>query len=237
MKMKKLFILTLLLLCGCKTKYNEQYKENLVVFSFLCPNVSQQVIYVSKTYTFDEVADTTGISGATCKVQDSSGTTIFSEGSNLGSYLSPSGWKLKPLTTYNLEVNYNSYLVKAHTTIPDTFRIITPHNGDTIHLSSPPHYFVWSNSKASEIYNVWLLVQGDTNLPFLSLATFDTILPIPPKFSDYFDSTGWYVMKVVAKDTNYYARGRNQSDVDSLDGGLGFVGSLSFDSVRVFIKK
>ena len=235
--MKKRFIIILLLLYGCREGPNEQYKENLVVFSFLCPNIAEQVVYVDRTYTFDEVADTTGVSGATCKLQDSSGTTIFSERNNVGSYFSLSGWELNPLTTYNLEVSYKDYLVKAHTTVPDMFNIISPLDEDTINLSSPPAYFAWSKSEASAIYNVWLLAEGDANMPFLSLVTFDTILSVPPTFSDYFDSTGWYILKVVAKDTNYYERGRGQSLVDTLEGGLGFVGSLTFDSVRVYIKK
>lgn len=234
--MKRFFII-LLCFWGCRDNFNEVYEENIVVYSFLCPNCDYQEIFVDKTFTFDEVADTIGISGASCRLWRQNGDTVsFHEVNPPGRYISPVGtWNLKPLTTYSMEVRYGDYVVKASTTVPDTFSILSPQDEDTIYLSSPPSSFIWSKSSACAIYNIWLFAEGDTNLPFL-LATFDTVLPLPPAFTEYFDSTGWYIIKVVAKDTNYYERGNRESLVDSLDGGLGFVGSVSFDSARVYIK-
>lgn len=234
---------------GCREP-EESYEENLCVYSYLCPNLDYQTVYVDKVYKMEEVVpkDTLAISGANCIIYKFGGDTITLIEKKPGIYTTPPYWRLTPKTTYGIEVKYQNYLIKGKTTVPDTFSIISLSNNDTVNVPSDKK-LIWSFSEGAKMYLIWVLVYGDTTQKILfepdnttKLITpsvaFDTVLPI---FSDTtkFDTSGLWTIKVLALDENAYERSRRMSpgDIDTLEGGLGFIGSIAFDTVTVYIKK
>lgn len=243
----KQYLFLLFFIIGCRNQ-QEEYEENLCVYSYLCPNLAQQTVYVDKVYKMTEIIpkDTFAISGANCIIYNDDTVHLYEKFQ--GVYVSPPSWKLKPKNTYRIEVRYQDYIVKGKTTVPDTFSIISLVNYDTIDVPSDKQ-LIWSHSENSKIYAIWLLVYGDTTqkiipelgdttFPLTPFVTFDTILPI---FADTskFDTSGLYTIKIIALDENIYERMKNidPAAIDTLDGGLGFIGSISFDTVTVYIKK
>lgn len=237
-------LLTLLFVClSCRgVDDGSHYKEKLVVYSLLNPALPKQFVIVDKTYRLnEEIPETTGLSGCGVKIwkEGNLDTVYFQEiaghpGFYIDTQISP--W-VEPLSTYNIEVTREEHTLRAHTTVPDTFSILYFSDSDTVNISDNPP-LIWSKSEASAIYTVWPFFCGDTTLLLAPLATMDTIISLFSYEETFFDSVGWYIIKVFANDTNRYEWGKRHPGVeDTLDTGYGLFGSQTLDTVKLYIKK
>lgn len=146
-----------------------------------------------------------------------------------------------------MEAKWKNYIGRAKTTVPDTFNILTINNGDTVKLVSPP-VLKWAPAECAKFYLIYPLRSsdttvkvisepGDTTLPFIPLFTFATHIELFAQHKEYFDVTDWYTIKVLAMDENAYERMERicENKPDRIEGGIGFVGSLSFDTAKVYV--
>jgi hypothetical protein len=222
--------------CHSQNPY-EFYQKQLVVFSVLQPNQYPQTVIVDKTYGLtDTLTDTTGISGAMVMIwnESLSDTIRFIESDTPGFYHDNIVNWIKPLETYYLNVIYNGDTVIASTTVPDTFRFLSPQNGETLHTSSLP-VFSWTKSKGAKVYFV-LPFSDDTAKAIIPLVVNETLVDINPYKEAYFDSTGFYRIKNFVFDENRYQY-EVGTKIDTLGDGIGLFGSQTFDTVRVYVIK
>lgn len=226
------------IIISCHTRNPiETHPEQLVVFSVLQPNQYPQTVIVDKTYGLaDTLTDTTGISGATVMIwnESLSDTIRFVESDTHGFYHDNTVNWIKPLENYYLKVIYEGDTVIASTTVPDTFRFLSPQNGETLHTSSLP-IFRWTKSEGAKAYFV-LPFSVDTAKAIIPLVVNDTLVDINPFKEAYFDSTGFYRIKNFVFDEHRYQY-EVGTKIDTLGDGIGLFGSQSFDTVRVYIIK
>lgn len=232
-----LLFFIVLMSCQPSNPY-ETNPEQLVVFCVLQPNQYPQTVIVDKTYGLaDTLTDTTGISGATVMIWNESltDTIRFIESDTHGFYHDNIGscW-VKPFETYYLNVIYDGDTVIASTLVPDTFRFLSPYDGETLHTSSLP-VFSWTKSEGAKAYFV-LPFKSDTARATIPLVIYDTLVDINPYKEAYFDSTGFYQIKNYVFDDNRY-RYEVGTKIDTLGDGIGLFGSQTFDMVRVYIIK
>jgi hypothetical protein len=142
---------------------------------------------------------------------------------------------IKPLETYFLMVAFNGDTVIASTTVPDTFRFLSPQNGETLHTSSLP-VLSWTKSTGGIAYVVCLF-SADTTKPIIPLVVYDTFVDVNPFKFAYFDSTGFYRIKNFALDENRYRYEVGSPRLDTLGDGVGHFGSQTFDTLMVYIIK
>jgi hypothetical protein len=233
-----LLFFVILMFVACHTSNpNETHPEQLVLYSVLQPNQYPQTVIVDKTYGLaDTLTDTTGISGATVMIwnESLSDTIWFVESDTHGFYHDNIVNWIKPLETYYLNVIYEGDTIIASTTVPDTFRFLSPQNGETLHTTSLP-IFRWTKSKGAKAYFV-LPFSADTAKAIIPLVVNDTFVDINPYKEAYFDSTGFYRIKNFVFDENRY-RYAVGTKIDTLGDGIGLFGSQSFDTVMVYIIK
>ena len=237
-----LLILLPILSCGRHSPFNE-YRETLVVYSMLSPSQKLQQVFVDKTYAMTDTAGEGGLSGAKVIVWGAlTNDSVFFEEvhDSAGLYQDTldSVW-VKPLTTYNLTVIYESDTVRAEVTTVDTFNILSLNNGDTVNLDNPPP-LIWSHSQGTKIYSIRPVISGDTTAIglFIPLATTDTSINLFSYRKTYFDSTTWYTIRVVGLDegaSNYFTMIGGETRIDTLDGGIGLFGSFATDTVKVYV--
>ena len=234
-----LFFFVFVIISCHSSNPGEQHQEQLVVFSVLQPNQYPQTVIVDKTYSLaDTITDTTGVSGATVMIwnENLTDTIRFTESDTHGFYHDniDMHW-IKPLETYHLMVAFNGDTVIASTTVPDTFRFLSPQNGETLHTNSLP-VFSWTKSTGAKAYVVCLF-SADTAKPIIPLVVYDTFVDVNPFKFAYFDSTGFYRIRNFALDENRYRYEGGQPRIDTLGDGIGHFGSQTFDTVRVYIIK
>jgi Domain of unknown function (DUF4249) len=227
------------LLISCHTSNPLEIRpEQLVVFSVLQPNQYPQTVIVDRTYgLIDTITDTTGISGATVMIwnESLSDTIRFIESDTHGFYHDNIGSRwVKPFETYYLNIIYDGDTVIASTLVPDTFRFLSPYDGETLHTSSLP-VFSWTKSEGAKAYFV-LPFKSDTARATIPLVVYDTLVDVNPYKEAYFDSTGFYRIKNYVFDDNRY-RYEVGTKIDTLGDGIGLFGSQSFSMVTVFIIK
>ncbi len=236
-------LIVLFILISCHSnKLNEHHQEQLVIFSVISPNLSPQTVIVDRTYGIaDTITDTTGISGATVLIwsKELFDTIRFIESDTPGFYHDDIDMRwVKPLQTYHLLVEFDGNTVQATTTVPDTFRFLSPVSGETLHTRMLP-IFNWTKSQGSKSYFLcpFKADTTDTDGFVLPLITTDTLIDMNLYKDAYFDSTGFYRIKNFAIDENRYQFEIGPPRLDTLGDGIGHFGSQTFDTVRVYIIK
>lgn len=88
--MKKIVFIIFLILLGCRQLPLEPYEEELVVYTYLCPNIPRQKVIVDRTYRLNEIMpDTPHVSGVVCKLYYSDTVITLLEGDKF--YFTPPG--------------------------------------------------------------------------------------------------------------------------------------------------
>lgn len=230
-RLRRLLFLPLLLLAACEFIPSEPFTPVLNVQGFISAGDSLPLLVrVNRTYAIDEPSspDFPDVAVSIRRGPD----TLRLDYADRDRYLSPDPVPIRPGDRLELFAAHPGFdPVHGHTTVPDSFAIITPAPGDTITVRDS---LVWSVSPSSRGYLISLsaappdtfrlefLYPNDTlplNIPFLILGR----APAGP-----------YQLAVVAVDSNYYSwlrrgiggpGGFNTSDSFDLVGGVGVFGS------------
>ncbi len=225
----------LLLFVGCNSN-PDNYREQMIVYTILDPGLAHQVVVVDRTYRVDEPApDSIGVSGAIVKLwrAGSADTVAFPESTRVGFYRDTlSNRCVLPCSTYQLDVTWQGFHGSTTVTVPDTFRFVSPHAGDTLSAANPP-VFVWRTSLHSAQYR--LRLSGSSrrdssfNLPLLTQDTF--LLPFP----GVFDTAGSFGLHIYALDSHLYGYEIGASMDTIGEDVLADVGAQTVDSIRVLV--
>jgi hypothetical protein len=140
---------------------------------------------------------------------------------------------VQPCSTYRLDVNWQGFHGSTMITVPDTFRIISPHPGETLSAANPPP-FVWRRSHYSSQYRLRLSgpARRDSffDLPLLTQDTF--LLPFP----GVFDTSGSFGLHIYALDSHLYGY-ETGAGMDTIgEDVLADVGAQTVDSIRVLVQ-
>lgn len=246
---KELIYISVLLISGCAEVTSPKFEPELVVFSLLMAANQIPHIKLEQSWPIEEKLPEQGLGVTDAEVEVSTKDTIVS-------YVpldDTSGWYIPaitsvgvlPLETYQLRVvTKDSKEIFAETTVPDTFSIISPQEGDIIYKDSLS-YLTWKKSANAAGYLI-AIPFPDTFRVTITVSANDSIFPI---LSFFLSDTGQCVIKVVALDRSYYdyISGGSSQGVEVgvgvqddyttyMQGGLGVFGSCTIDSVRIYAK-
>ncbi|GEM_PF-1255857 len=215
-------------------------KETITfAYCILNPRYTNQTVIVDSLYRLTaEIKDTAGISGAIVFItQENTGeTTYFVETYRRGTYQDTMKGKwVKPKANYKLFVSFQSDTLTSQTTVPDTFRIISPENFDTLSYPSLG-YLTWHKSQGAVVYLV-AIFHPDTIKPTLPVVTQDTFFDLDRWKAFYFDTSALYIIKVYAWDENRYRHMIVKKQLpDTLGDGLGHFSSQTQDTIAIYIR-
>ena len=154
--------------------------------------------------------------------------------------------------TFHLRVSHPDYdTVVGHTTVPDTFRILFPQNGDTVDAGDS---LVWTRSRNCEGYYFSFVRERAIDTFYFSLLVPNESLPGQP----YDTTKDWLPMlwlesepegpltfRFLALDANYcdwidaggfQGGGQVSEHQFGITGGVGVFGSASICSVQVYVR-
>jgi len=246
---KELVYISILLIAGCAGVTSPKFEPELVVFSLLMAGNQIPHIKLEQSWSIEEELPEQGLGMTDAEVEVSTKDTVVSYvplDDTSGWYIpSITSMEVLPLETYQLRVvTKDSMEIFAETTVPDTFSIVSPQEGDTIYKDSLS-YLTWKKSANAAGYLI-AVPFPDTFRVTITVSANDSIFPI---LSFFLSDTGQCVIKVAALDRNYYdyiSEGSSQGvgvgvgvqdeDTTYMQGGLGVFGSCAVDSVRIYVK-
>jgi hypothetical protein len=229
----------LLIFVNCNSN-PDNYREQMIVYTVLNPGLAHQVVVVDRTYPVDKPApESVGVPGAIVKLwrEGSTDTVALPESTRTGFYRDTLSYPcILPCSTYRLDVNWQGFHGTTTITVPDTFRFVSPYEGETLSASNPPA-FVWRGSLHSAQYRLRLSGATTRDSSFnLPLLTQDTFLPPLP---GVFDTTGSFGIHIYALDSHLYAYNESPligAEMDTIGKDvLADVGAQSVDSIRVLV--
>lgn len=235
---KSVYLLIVFFFISCREEGEVKKKSITFAYCLLNPRYTNQTVIVDSLYGLtEEIRDTAGISGATVFIveEPTAETVYFAETKKKGVYQDTLRRKwVKPLATYKLFVSFRGDTLTGKTTVPDTFRIISPKNFDTVQLSAFDT-LIWHKSQQAKAYFI-MAFHPDTAKFAVPIVTRDTFLDISRWRDFYFDMTASYVIKVFAWDEQRYRYMvvKNQQP-DTLGDGLGHFGSQTQDTISLYV--
>lgn len=232
-----LITLAFILIISCEKSPYEEYEPQLNIYCFLRNDKPQQEVIVDRTYKIDEVAkfDLEDV----CVILSGNGQcdTLVQRDDSIGIFSTRGSFLMIPDTSYDIKVSAKDFAsLTGTTTMPDSFKIISPLLGDTVDYYSDTlciaknridDIFFISYIYQDTLYPFWWVGSSDTNVLKLAYLQF-----IPPR-------SGEYTIKIMKADSNFFNYTFHINN-DSLiccgvAGGLGLFGSAWVESVRVFI--
>ena len=228
----------LCLISGCidvPTK-RATYEEELSIHCLLRTDTGPSDVYVERTLDINAPELGVAISGATVRLSGDGRELIFVEDYyRPGAYVAPAQFLIHHGSTYTLEVTDPiGRTVRATTTVPGYFQILSPAFNDTVQLGRDVH-FSWTASEGAERYiaHVTIDLYEDDSISetiFLSYVLSDTTLIIP---TERIPVRGHCWINIYAVDSNYagYTRADAEDpddlDVNHIPGAKGVFGSAS----------
>ncbi len=237
--MRKRLFLVIFTLFACQERV-EEGERILFAYSILNPRYTNQLVIVDSLYDLgSELRDTAGVSGAQVFVveEENKETTYFFETNKRGVYQDrrEERW-VKPLFTYHLFVIFGGDTLWGRTRVPDTFRIISPRERETIAVRDFDS-IIWQESEGRKAYFL-IIIHPDTTKPLIPVVTQDTAVDLRRWRDFYFDTTANYIIKVFAWDDNRYRYlVLKNSEPDTLGEGLGHFSSQTEDTVVINVQR
>jgi hypothetical protein len=240
----------LLVLAACEVSPSEKFTPQLVVHGLVRAGYPWVDVNINRTYAIDEPFDTM-FPGASGLVWHGTETWSLENYGRDAYQTRGSGPWPAPGDTFGIRIAKDGFdTVYGQTVVPDSFRILFPHEGDTVTMSDS---MVWTRSRNCAGYYMSLrsIEQGDTfyfNLAMPNDTTgdnFDSLVyRCPAKMAFlYLFEPGRQALRVYALDTNYFEYvsaggfGAGASDTTRLSGGLGVFGSAVGESLEVYYVK
>lgn len=217
----KLFgILILFIFLFCQ-KYNEEFEPQLNVFCILKNNRPYQKVVVDRIYGMDEKS-IYDLEDVQVILSGNGICDTLVEDSILGVFVTRDTFPVVHSQTYHLQVSAKGFdTIRGVTTVPDSFEIIFPEDGDTVQLLDTM-IIKWKNR------HQWVrleLYYQDSLLcwNFYGMVG-DTILELP--FWSCLYDTGYYRLMVGVYDSNYVNYNIDASKLQcGIENGIGLFGS------------
>jgi hypothetical protein len=239
-----------LALAACEESPSEQFTPQLVVHGLVLAGSSSVQANINRTYAIDEPFDTTfaGVSGKVSRGSDTWPLVNSVRDVYMARELNP---EPAPGDTFGMRIVKDGFdTVYGHTVVPDSFRILFPHEGDTVSFNDS---MVWTRSRNCAGYYMSLqsVDRGDTFYYSLAIPNDTTgnnldslIFKFPQMVFLYQFEPGKHTLRVYALDTSYFdwvsaggfGPGSGTSETTQLSGGLGVFGSGVGESVEVYVK-
>jgi hypothetical protein len=228
-----IFVFMLSVFCE---KNSEEYQPQLNVYCILRNDVPYQKVVVDRTYRMDEKAIYDLEDVQVILSGDGVCDTLIEDYANSGLFRTRDTFPIFTGKTYYLQVSARGFdTLTGITTVPDSFEIISPENGDTADIYSA---LVIYNNRPGNWYYITFYYQD-------SISTFEQLMQIVSKIGgipgDYWAiDTGFYYARVSAVDTNFVAYYLLPSDSlphCGVKNGLGLFGSSFTKSVRFYLKE
>lgn len=244
--MKKWLIWAFILFLGCGKESPYQFESQVTVFSLLIAGRPNPIVKLERSWEIDKKLpeEGLGVNNAEVSVTTEGDTIKYAliEGES-GLYEPLDSLIAYPLKTYYLKVIVpEEEEIYSKTTVPDTFNIVQPEEGDTLDKMGHLPMITWRRSQNAVGYLVDISSRVDTTHFSHPMRATDTLFPILPFF---LGNPGKHVIKVVALDGNYYdyciesqdpsGTGGNEGTTH-IQGGLGVFGSCVVESVQVYVK-
>lgn len=228
-----LFIIFIFVSCR---DYKEEFEPLLNVHCILRNNLPYQKIVVDRTYGMDEKS-----------IYDLENVRVILSGNGIcdtlvedsvykgfGVFRTKDTISVISGQTYYLQVSANGFdTLRGITTVPDSFAIIYPDEGDTVQLFDT---LVVKFQKS----NQWILFRSyfQDSIPFIFFAgeVNDTLWKFP--ISHWTGETGKYKIIVSAVDTNYvnyYFERPDSFSVGGVENGVGLFGSIFTKEANFYI--
>ena len=241
--MKKLLVWVLILFIGCGQKSPYQFESEVVVFSLFIAGRPNPTVKLERSWEIDKQLPDGGLAVNNAEV------SVITEGDTIkyaliedksGIYEPLDSLIAYPLKTYHLEITVpEEDKIYGETTVPDTFSIIQPAEGDTLDKSGQLPPIIWGSSQNAKGYLVDISSRVATTHVIGIMSAVDTVLPL---LSFFLGDSGKQIMKIVALDGNYYdyyMESLYQSGTEStnhIQNGIGVFGSCVVESVQVYVK-
>ncbi len=247
--MRWLVLSLVLFLTGCLEKIEETKVPDYIVFCELVSGKRFQFVHIDRVYSPEE-SPGPGIQGASVSVigedtvnffetveEDTTGSVVFYMDSTADKWL-------RPDKRYTLFVSFpDGRELFDTTTIPGEFSILSPHNYDTVTLSSGER-LIWTKSKNSVFYIVYLRGPfSDTVISKEDSLSKEVVLFSGDTVSDVFDreklfeGSGWYMIDVRGENRDAYLWNLNDEPSFDLDWVRGVFGGLVSKRLWVFVRK
>jgi hypothetical protein len=240
-----------LLLVACEKTQPELFKPQLVVHCLLFDDPTPQVVVanVNRSYGIDEPFDTV-FAGADVALYTSNGDWRLGHYGR-DHYRTVNRVRVAPGDTFSIRVAKDGFdTVYGHTVVPDSFRVLFPHEGDTVSINDS---MVWTRSRNCAGYYMSFQTIQRRDTFFFDLAipndttagNFDTLVfRLPQMFFLYQFEPGIHELRLYALDTNYFdwvsaggfGPGSGGGDTTHLVGGLGVFGSAVVESLTVYVR-
>ncbi len=238
--MKKWLAWAFILFLGCGNKSPYQFESQIVVFSLFIAGYSNPLVKLERSWEIDKELpeEGLGINNAEVVVSTPEDTIEYAPIEDKSGLFSPlDSLMVFPLETYHLKVIIpGEEEIYSETTVPDTFSIIQPEEGDTLDKRGYLPMIIWTRSQNAASYFIDISSRVDTTHFSANMNAIDTIFPILPFF---LGNTGEYVIKVVAIDKNYHnylKEGDGPPGAGGEEDAPSVFGSCVVESVQVYVK-
>ena len=246
---KKNYIITLVKLgalvfswqfLGCDNKSPYQFEPQIVVFSLFIAGYSNPIIKLERSWEIDKKLpeEGLGINDAEVVVSTERDTIKYAPIEDKSGLFGPlDSLTVCPLERYHLKVAVpGEEEIYSETTVPDTFSIIQPEEGDTLDKRGYLPMIIWTRSQNAASYFIDISSRVDTTHFGVNTGNLSTVFPILPFF---LGNTGEYVIKVVAIDRNYneyLKEGDGPPGAGGEEDAPSVFGSCVVESVQVYVK-
>ena len=244
--MKKLLICAFILFVGCGRESPYQFESQIVVFSVLIADRPNPTIILERSWEIDKKLpeEGLGVDDAEVSVSTVESTIEYTNIKGESGFWAPlDSFMVYPAKAYYLDVIVSGEEeIYSETTVPDTFSIVQPAEGDTLDKWGHLPEIVWQRSQNAAGYLVDISSRVDTTHFSGTVGVADSIFPL---LSLFLGESGWHVIKVAALDNNYhdyckeeYGEWGAEGDEETtrVQGGLGVFGSCVVESVQVYVK-
>lgn len=227
-----------IILISCEKSPFEEYEPQLNIFCLLqCPSLGYTTVIVDQTYRMDEPSNGYIDDALVILAGPNSVDTLqFLPEDSV--YYSPYSL-IRPEETYQLTVIKQGFdTVIAQTKTPGSFSIVYPHSNDTLTISDT---IILTKSSGAPYYHGYFTDVNDYKIPFWYVPdTLDTLVRIPIPFYLTFAHSGYYRIKILACDENYYQYSQFKPEQDSVlqagvTGGVGVFASYQTQAVHVYL--
>ena len=244
--MKKLVICAFILFMGCGRESPYQFESQIVVFSLLIATRPNPTIILERSWEIGKKLpeEGLGVNDAEVFVSIEGDTIEYTNIEGESGFWAPlDSFMVYRAKTYYLDVVVpDEEKVYGETTVPDTFSIVQPEEGDTLDKSERLPVIAWQGSQNAYGYLIDISSRVDTTHFTGTVGSADTTFPL---LSLFLGESGRHVIKVAALDRNYYEYCREEygpggtggsEETTSVQGGLGVFGSCVVESVQVYVK-
>lgn len=237
----KLIAIILFLSNHCAKDSQEEYKK-LNIYCVLNNDAKIQRVIVDRTYGMDEPSEYDLDDVQVILVGSGQCDTLIEESEKRGFFMTADSFQILPGQSYELEVRAKDFeTVYGTTLIPDSFRIVSPNNGDTVdHLSDT---LVIMKDYPSQLFRIGFIDSTGNYIDCLWWGREDTTFVRVPFAHILYGEMGIccrYTLKISVPDSNFYQYEFSPAD-DSIRGygiknGIGVFGSVWTEKREIFVR-